>query len=264
MLAIIRGGVRKQTGRVHAAWVSSLPAGRVREWLTVFEAANKAESPEVAAARRAHLRALSQRSTEWHKERLGFVSGSNFNALLGGDRFKSRGEVWDDMFGLSKRKPSNADIERGVKHEDDGIAAYEAASGFRVVETGIHQHPDPALYMIAVSPDGLVVDDAGKTVGCVEVKCPRPESPYALQASVPPWHVAQVHGHIQCTGLEWCDYVRWTQWRINDAGEREERPEGYAAIVRVVRDDVLWRDSILPALESFWFDHVVLGIRPLD
>ena len=240
---------------------------QVREHIANFLAANRLSSPSDRKARREYLSSLTQRSRAWHEERLGFVSGSAFHAVVGSDGFKTPADVWDDMFGIGERVASNPDILRGVEHEDDGIAAYQASTGYRVEETGIHQHPHPDAYMIAVSPDGLVYDDhtsSSSPIGAVEIKCPRPESPYAHHPSVPPWHVPQVHGHIQCADVPWCDYVRWTEWTLHpESGQKIAPPGGIATIVRVHRDDHYWEHSLLPALKHFWYHHIVTGIRPL-
>lgn len=217
-------------------------------WLERFNSENRLATAAERASRRAHLASLQQRSEAWFRARHGFLSGSNFNAILGGDAFRTAGDVWDQLFGLRSARVDNADTRRGVRYEDAAVAAYAAASGRAVRATGLHQHADPAYCMVASSPDGLVGDD-----GVVEVKCPRPSAKALALERVPPWHEAQVQGHMHCTGRAWCDYVVYV---VPPSGRAQMR------VIRVLRDDAYWERVLGPGLQSFWRDHVETGVRP--
>ena len=79
-------------------------------------------------------------------------------------RRTSRAEAFRRALGTDDFQGNEA-TEWGTVNEPNGIAYYEQVTGNKVIETGLHTHPN--FHWIAGSPDGLV-----GTEGMVEIKCP--------------------------------------------------------------------------------------------
>ncbi len=107
---------------------------------------------------------LEQRTEAWHAARRGKLTASNLGALLGQVSYTSRAEAFRRALGTDEFQGNEA-TEWGTANEPNGIAYYEQVTGNKVVETGLHTHPN--YNWIAGSPDGLVGSE-----GIVEIKCP--------------------------------------------------------------------------------------------
>lgn len=159
-------------------------------------------------------------------------------------------------------------IQHGKKHESVAIKDYVAAMAARdqpvhVRECGIALHP--CYQYIGASPDGMVFDPSVQPrFGLLEVKCPL--SVYSQSLSIPqaaeqakgfclelrnggvalrrehPYYW-QVQGQMAVTNCSWCDFVVWLG---NDLH-----------IERIFADSVLWRGTILPALQDFYTLHAL-------
>ena len=115
-----------------------------------------------------------QRTDEWHKQRVGKITGSRVPAILGQNRYASRDDVLREMvrsyYGAELEFTGNVATEWGNKWEPVCLEQFELATGYFVVQSGLIPHP--AINYFACSPDGLIDDDAG-----VELKCPLQRDP---------------------------------------------------------------------------------------
>lgn len=83
----------------------------------------------------------------------------------------------DDFFEQYLRRTSftSAAMQWGTDTEAMARLQYQRETGREVVEVGFHRHP--SVDWFGDSPDGIVVDsESGKPLGCVEIKCPKPET----------------------------------------------------------------------------------------
>lgn len=153
-----------------------------------------------------------QRSPEWHKARLGRLTGSVAGDMLAtiksGEAAARRdlrvqlvverltGEPQDNDY-------INADMQRGIDLEPMAFAAYEGITGTVLDRCGFVAHNELA---IGCSPDGLV----GDFEGIVELKVPRSATHLGYLRSggeVPAEHRAQLLHALWVTGAPWCDFV---------------------------------------------------------
>ena len=177
---------------------------------------------------------LEQRTDAWHAARRGKLTASNLGALLGQVSYTSRAEAFRRALGTDDFQGNEA-TEWGTVNEPNGIAYYEQVTGNKVIETGLHTHPN--FNWIAGSPDGLV-----GTEGMVEIKCPfYKRTPHA---EIPGHYYMQINALLECTGRDWCDYVCWT-------------PQA-TSIYRVYRDTALFNElwyyysDIYMAIKGEW------------
>ena len=174
---------------------------------------------------------LEQRSEAWHAARRGKLTASNLGALLGQVSYTSRAEAFRRALGTDDFQGNEA-TEWGTTNEPNGIAYYEQVTGNKVVETGLHTHPN--YNWIAGSPDGLV-----GTKGMVEIKCPYwQRTPHA---EIPGHYYMQINALLECTGREWCDYVCWTP--------------NATSIYRVYRDTALFNQL------WYYYSDIYMAIR---
>lgn len=61
----------------------------------------------------------------------------------------------------------------GAETEEMARLQYSRTTGYEVVEVGFHRHE--TVDWFGDSPDGLVVDEEGKPIGAIEIKCPKPD-----------------------------------------------------------------------------------------
>ena len=156
---------------------------------------------------------IKQRSAEWHQLRTQYpISGSRIGALLGCDKYKSRADLMQELIDEQLYGPTsievNADMQRGIDHEDDAIAALLASRGWNPDQV---ERPGfvalDQLGDIGVSPDALVHAPDG--VHAIEAKCPR-----KLPNEPSPAHVAQVRLVCQVCQADHCDLVYWVDGEI--------------------------------------------------
>ena len=106
--------------------------------------------------------------------------------------------------GARQEAYSNAAMEWGTNSEPLARAAYEADTGFLVIETGMVAHP--RIAMAGASPDGLVNHD-----GLLEIKCPQSATHVRNLCSGKPEgkYLTQMMWQMACTGRDWCDFVSY-------------------------------------------------------
>lgn len=178
-----------------------------------------------------------QRSLEWYKSRLGFITGSRLGEIMKESRTK--GEFFsvtamnylyqlaaertmdkdfienDVMFSsyIDQVAVSSKAMQWGVEHEADARTYFAAMFDVKVDECPSFQHP--TIPFFSSSPDGIFTDKDGERC-TLEIKCPTQavfmrykeafdvplsteEASEALK-SINPVYYYQCIAHIMCTG----------------------------------------------------------------
>ena len=176
---------------------------------------------------------MEQRTDEWHAARLGKVTASRVADVVaktktgyGASRANYMAElICERLTGVPQDSFVSSAMQWGTDTEPLARAAYEAASGELVIETGFVPHSQ--VVSSGASPDGLIGED-----GLLEIKCPNTSTHIdtLLGQSVPAKYMTQMQWQMACTGRKWCDFVSFDP----------RMPEGMRMFVkRVQRDDAM-------------------------
>ena len=155
---------------------------------------------------------IAQGSDEWFAQRLGRLTASRMADVIARtkDGYSTSREKYmvelalERITGARQEAYSNAAMEWGTNSEPLARAAYEADTGFLVVETGMVPHP--RIAMAGASPDGLVNHD-----GLLEIKCPQSATHVRNLCSGKPEgkYLTQMMWQMACTKRDWCDFVSY-------------------------------------------------------
>lgn len=174
---------------------------------------------------------LPQLSEEWHRLRLGKITGSSFYKMLGGSTtaekylYEKASEI---VTGAKSdgEKYSNVHIQRGLEWESTARNSYKRNKGVQIEEVGLIQLGD----YIACSPDGLVGDD-----GMIEIKVPDSSNFLKLvleisvngKEAISNDHYYQMQFNLYVANRQWCDYVLYNNkfWGKDLFCHRVERDE---------------------------------------
>lgn len=180
-----------------------------------------------------------QRSPEWHKQRVGLVTGSSVGAILHLDPYATRDDVLRRMVreyhGYPSEFQGNIATEYGTNNEPIALMHYEREYKNYVDKAGFVAHENGWL---GASPDGYIGDE-----GLIEIKCPysRRKDADFISISEQPHYMAQIQVQLECTGREWCDFYQWSK-------------HGHM-LERVYRDNK-WLDENLPRLKQFHAEYL--------
>jgi hypothetical protein len=202
----------------------------------------------------------TQGTEDWLNSRKGRITGSNFGAAIGVNKYMSRRGLIKQMLWTTFR--GNMATRWGSEHEDIARDAFleeergqfEHSSAdtvpeeekdttiisIEVEETGLVINPERSW--MGNSPDGIITRTyaSGRIDrGLLEIKCPFKKTFY--DPPVPVYSTAQIQGTMGNLGLPWCDFVVWT-------------PTGMQ-ITRVPFDTEFWDTTLLPGLTDFYFNH---------
>lgn len=196
-----------------------------------------------------------QRTLEWYRARLGYITGSQVGSLMKSGRTKDK--VFSDtaltyLYQLAGERSLNPEIVKddnmftfyleqttsqskamrfGTEQEENARAMYVDITGREVKEVGLCHHPQ--IKYLASSPDGITAD--GDVMGCVEIKCPTLStySKYVAEIhdneslkKVNPDYYYQCQNHMACTEAQFCDFIVYCPFVENPIH-----------IVRVQRDE---------------------------
>jgi putative phage-type endonuclease len=198
-------------------------------------------SLEVTEEGRRSLAALDQGSPEWLEARRNRLTGSNFGAAAGHNKWKSPAALAHDM--LYSTFQGNDATRWGTAHEPIACSEYILARRaqlrkthgddfvFEVTHSGLNI--DAQDSWMAVSPDGHVREHGQDAV--LEIKCPFSKRPYA---AIPPYYMDQLQGLMGVLSLPWADFCVWT-------------PDAFQ-VTRVPFDARYWGDELRPALVRFY------------
>ncbi len=197
-----------------------------------------------------------QRTLDWYRARLGYITGSQVGLLMKSGRAKDKvfsetaltylyqlaGErslnpeiVKDDnmfSFYIDTTTSTSKAMRFGTEQEDNARSTYTQLTGREVTEVGLCKHP--TISYLASSPDGIIND--GKDIGCVEIKCPTLStySKYVAEIHdndslkrVNPDYFYQCQNHMACTNTSFCDFIAFCPFVENPIH-----------IVRITRDDI--------------------------
>lgn len=177
-----------------------------------------------------------QRTLEWYRARLGYITGSQVGSLMKSGRAKDK--VFSDtaltyLYQLAGERSLNPEIVKddnmftfyleqttsqskamrfGTEQEENARAMYVTMTGREVKEVGLCHHPQ--IKYLASSPDGITAD--GDVMGCVEIKCPTLStySKYVAEIhdndslkKVNPDYFYQCQNHMACTEAQFCDFI---------------------------------------------------------
>lgn len=177
-----------------------------------------------------------QRTLEWYRARLGYITGSQVGSLIKSGRAKDK--VFSDtaltyLYQLAGERSLNPEIVKddnmftfyleqttsqskamrfGTEQEENARAMYVTITGREVKEVGLCHHPQ--IKYLASSPDGITAD--GDVMGCVEIKCPTLStySKYVAEIhdneslkKVNPDYYYQCQNHMACTEAQFCDFI---------------------------------------------------------
>ncbi len=192
---------------------------------------------------------IEQRSTEWYKSRLLYITASEASAITGENSNRNADDVLFEKLGVGRPFVGNAATEWGQYYEDEAILCYSIATGRRCFQYGLLRynqvHNDAAesemglgqLDFIAGSPDGVSVGSSAEDPVClVEVKCPYRRK--ILQGQIPRCYYAQVQLNMLICGLTMADFI-------------EYRPDPFEMNIVRIPLDMAWLKKNIPILRAF-------------
>lgn len=176
-----------------------------------------------------------QRTPDWHRARLGKLTGSRIDdatartakGFYGASRENYMTELlYERRYGIQWPSYCNGAMQWGTEQEPNAIVSYEMTRNVDVVPVGFVDHP--RIPMSGASPDGFVGVD-----GLVEVKCPETKRHFAtlLGEPIDGGYIKQMQWQMACTGRQWCDWVSYDP--------RIPVPAEQIKIIRVMRDDAM-------------------------
>lgn len=146
-----------------------------------------------------------QRSEEWHKLRLGKITGTRLKRVFQADNMGLIDELIAEIDSeMTESVYENAAMRRGVELEPIARALYCEVRGIEIEEIGfcISERFD----FIAYSPDGLTPCRTGG----IEIKCPSTKThvQYIRQNKIPSEYKHQcITPFVVNTKLQWLDFV---------------------------------------------------------
>lgn len=147
---------------------------------------------------------IEQRSEEWHKLRLGKITGTRLKDLFKADWLTVVDEVLAEL--ITKQTPSirvNEAMQWGIDNEPLAKLEYEKLNFVEVHELGFCISDE--FDFLGLSPDGFVGSD-----GAIEIKCPSSKThlTYIRQDKVPSEYKYQICNYFLVNkDLEWLDFV---------------------------------------------------------
>lgn len=193
---------------------------------------------------------LEQGTAAWLRSREGRLTGSNFGAAAGMNKYTSPRALLKQM--LWGEFKGNAATRWGSAHEDTARDEYVVLKRSEVAAQNISVEVEqmglvinPERSWMGNSPDGVIVlrhADGRVERGLLEIKCPYRKTFYTPDP-VPSYYFAQIQGTMGNLGLPWCDFVVWTPTGIQ--------------VTHVPFDAAFWDAKLLPALHTFYFDLYV-------
>ncbi len=169
-----------------------------------------------------------QGSDEWHKDRAGIPSASNFKEIItptGKATVGSKADTYRNQLIAEWHVGGPVDsmeptfwMKRGIELEQEACDLYEFTKDVKIEKVGFCFKDEKKL--VGCSPDGLVGDD-----GLWETKCPKAGTliGYVLKGFLPSTYKPQVQGQLWVTDRDWCDFMAY-------------HPDMTEFIIRVYRD----------------------------
>lgn len=185
-----------------------------------------------------------QRTIGWYRARLGSITGSRVGDLMvsgrgkdayfgqtamsyiyqvAGERDMNEHIVENDdalWTYIEQTNVTTKAMQWGTEFEPEARDLYERIKHTKVSETGSTKHP--SIPFFASSPDGNILDEDGKVIGCLEIKCPNQNTYTQYRAEihnaedlkkVKPLYYWQCMSHMMVTGAEWTDFVAYSPFQ---------------------------------------------------
>ena len=197
-----------------------------------------------------------QQSAEWFDARLGKVTASRVNDVVGrqknGNPYAAHDQyraelLTERLTGVVAQHYVSDAMQRGSDLEEAAALEYVMETGRDVAPVGFVAHP--TIAEAGASPDRLVGDD-----GLLEIKCPGSQKHLAmfLGAQIDAKYWWQMQWQMECTGRAWCDFMSY------DPRFAERSPHLVSYITRVHRDDdalATARERVTEFLELLAQEH---------
>lgn len=183
------------------------------------------------------------------------IGGSEVAVALGISDYKSSYQLWKEKVSDEVEVLDNKFIDWGIGLEPFLRELYIKQTGRQVIEDKkIRIHPKHDC--LFVNLDGIVIDNAGKEVGIIEIKSTVrsvykswANNPDECPQGIPLYHYAQVQHELSITGFEWCDLVVGIIDNREVEIKRISRDEGYIALQN-------------KALVGWWNGYVLQNVPP--
>lgn len=193
---------------------------------------------------------MEQRDRQWHAARLGNLSGSRANDMMGTKQARNRYLVENavEILTGTQKEFFSKYTEFGKVHEPAAIRDYEFQTGLTVATPPLivsDLHP-----RFVCSPDGMVEDELTWTIpggtleevpddevitkpikGVVEVKSRFDVSKHVdtiFKNEIPKEYLPQCHWNMWVSNSNFCDYVSYSP---------DMPPKSQLHIIRLMRDD---------------------------
>ena len=138
----------------------------------------------------------AQRSPEWYVFRENMITASDWGKVMG--YIGSEVELLRNKLGITKFN-GNAATQFGTKYEPVATSIYERRMGKQIVDFGCLRHPNPDLFFLGASPDGISEDGV-----MLEIKCPTSREILPIPTT---YYWAQMQGQMEICDLERCDFL---------------------------------------------------------
>ena len=196
-------------------------------------------------------------SKQWYDERRYRITASNFGAIA--KRRAPHPPLVKRLLYSTTSSIRREELDWGKEHEAIARAQYERTLevGFKVVDSGFFVHDSGFL---GATPDGLVLDNDGKPVRLIEIKCPYSQKDNMILSACSTSsffctcicnkpalkkkhnYYYQVQGQMAVTGIHQCDFVVWTQSDMTTE--------------RIDFDSAFW-NTCFPVLKSFYVNSLL-------
>lgn len=173
---------------------------------------------------------VEQRSEEWLESRTGVITGTRLKSAFATDPKSLIYELIAERLAPAKESVATESMERGAQLEEDALVVWESATGYTATTIGFVLHD--TYDWLGCSPDALVQEN-GKYVGAVEVKCPDTKThvKYMVENKIPSEYKYQVLNYfLVCDTIEWLDFVSYDP--------RIESEDMQLVTVRVTREEL--------------------------
>lgn len=138
----------------------------------------------------------AQRSPEWYIFRENMITASDWGKVMG--YIGSDVELLRNKLGITQFK-GNAATQFGTKYEPVATSIYERRMSKKIVDFGCLRHPNPDLFFLGASPDGISEDGV-----MLEIKCPTSREILPIPTT---YYWAQMQGQMEICDLERCDFL---------------------------------------------------------
>lgn len=210
-----------------------------------------ADTKKLSQDMRDQMACVAQGTLDWFRARLGYITSSNVHYVMKAPKATKTNpnpEVFSDaakgyLYQVASERNlwpavieddaqfeeymfrvelSNKAIRYGQETEDIARKVYEQKMRCEVAQAGFIAHETIDNY--GDSPDGVVLNDEGKPVGTIEIKCPKPETFMRYKATIhnadelkseKPEYYWQCQSHCECNNLPWCDFIFFDKMQRN-------------------------------------------------